>query len=101
MNLEEFQMLMSSLIEGDFPVRDLPIFFNLSMKLQVDEISSDRHYNMQFPEFVEAFCRVIDKSSPCPPGEDPVNILYFNDLNVYLKYFYFILLNLRLCGLIV
>jgi len=76
MNLEEFQNLMLSLIESDFPVREMPISFNLSMKLQVDEISSDRHYCMQFPEFVEAFCRVIDKSSPCPPGEDPVIFLF-------------------------
>jgi hypothetical protein len=88
MNLEEFQNLMFSLIESDFPVRDLPIFFNLSMKLQVDEISSDRHYNMQFPEFVEAFCRVIDKSSPCPHDDDPVNIFkikYF--LKKFLNFF--------------
>ena len=77
MNLDEFQNLMASLIEGDFPVREMPISYNLSMKLQVDEITSDRHYCMQYPEFVEAFCRVIDKSSPPPPGEDPVKRIIF------------------------
>ena len=79
MNLEEFQNLMLNCIESDFPVREMPISYNLSMRLQVDEISSDRHYCMQFSEFVEAFCRVIDRSSPCPPEEDPVKFyFYFN-----------------------
>ena len=77
MNLEEFINLMTSLIEGDYPVREMPISYNLSMKLQVDEITSNRHSEMQYPEFVEAFCRVIDKSSPCPPSEDPVKNFIF------------------------
>ena len=68
---------MVTLIESDYPVREMPISYCLSMKLQIDEISSDRHYCMQYQEFVEAFCRVIDKSSPCPPGEDIVKKNYF------------------------
>ena len=72
MILDEFTNLVLNLTESDFPVRDIPIHFNLSMKLQINEIDSDRHYSMLFPEFIEAFCRVIDKSSPIPPGEDPV-----------------------------
>ena len=39
------------------------------MSLQVNELNSDRHYNMNFYEFLEAFCRVIDKVSPVPEGE--------------------------------
>lgn len=72
MILDEFTNLVLNLTESDFPVRDIPIYFNLSMKLQINEIDSDRHYSMLFPEFIEAFCRVLDKSSPIPPGEDPV-----------------------------
>lgn len=74
MILDEFTNLMLGLIENDFPVREIPICFNLSIRLQVNEIDSDRHYSMLFPEFVEAYCRVIDKSSPAPPNDPPVYI---------------------------
>jgi len=73
MILEEFTDLMNLFIGNDFPVRELPVFFVNSMRIQINEIDSDRHYNMTFPEFLEAFCRVIDKSSPIPPGEKMVN----------------------------
>jgi hypothetical protein len=69
MNLEEFCNLMALMVYPDFPVRELPIMFNISMSLQVNELNSDRHYNMNFHEFLEAFCRVIDKVSPVPEGE--------------------------------
>ena len=69
MNLDEFIQLMSAFIYTDFPVRELPVIFNNSMKLQVSEIDSERHYNMTFYEFLEAFSRVIDKASPVPEGE--------------------------------
>jgi len=72
MILEEFTSLMNNFIDKDFPVRELPIFFIKSMRIQIDEIESDRHYNMTFPEFLEAFCRVIDKASSMPIGEKPV-----------------------------
>lgn len=72
MNLEEFTQLMSLFVYPDFPVRELPIIFNISMRLQVNELSNDRHYNMSFSEFLEAFSRVIDKASPIPEGEDLV-----------------------------
>jgi hypothetical protein len=73
MILEEFTNLMNLFIENDFPVREIPILFIFSMRLQVSEINSDRHYNMLFPEFLEAFCRVIDKSNPIPLNEKMVN----------------------------
>ncbi len=75
MILEEFTNLMSLFIENDFPVREIPIMFIYSMRLQVNEINSDRHYNMLFPEFLEAFCRVIDRSCPIPLNE---KIVIFN-----------------------
>ena len=69
MNLEEFSQLMNLFVYTDFPVRELPVIFNNSMRLQVSELESDRHYNMTFYEFLEAFSRVIDKASPVPEGE--------------------------------
>lgn len=73
MILEEFTTLMSNFIDADFPVRELPVLFINSMRIQIDEIESDRHFNMTFPEFLEAFCRVIDRASPIPLGEKIVN----------------------------
>ena len=58
MILEEFQQLMSLFVYEDFPVRELPVIFNNSMRLQVNELNSERHYNMTFYEFLEAFCMV-------------------------------------------
>ena len=72
MILEEFCSLMNLFIDNDFPVREIPIYFNNSLRLQVDEIESDRHYLMSFPEFLEGFCRVIDRASPIPQGEKNV-----------------------------
>jgi len=74
MILEEYTALMSNFIDHDFPVRELPVLFINSMRIQIDEIESDRHYNMTFPEFLEAFCRVVDKASPIPIGEKHVII---------------------------
>ncbi len=72
MNLEEFNNLMLNIVDKEFPVREIPICFNLAMKLQINEIDFDRHYNMTLPEFLEAFSRVIDKFSPMPPNENQV-----------------------------
>ena len=68
--LEEFTNICTALMDTDFPVKDIPLIFNLSMRTKVNEIDSDMHYNMQFPEFLEAFARFADKLSPIPPGED-------------------------------
>ena len=71
LTLEGYTNLCNSLMDSDFPVKELPVLFNLSMRLQTNEIDFDKHYNMVFPEFLEAICRFIDKLSPIPPGEDP------------------------------
>jgi hypothetical protein len=71
LTLEGYTNLCNNLLDSDFPVKDLPVLFNLSMRLQTNEINFDKHYNMVFPEFLEAICRFIDKLSPIPPGEDP------------------------------
>ena len=71
MTLDNFTKLCMDLIDKDFPVKEIPVIFNVSMRLVKDEINSDKHYNMLFPEFLEALCRFIDKLSPIPNNEDP------------------------------
>ena len=70
MTLDSFSSICSSLMDSDFPVKDVPVIFSVSMRLTSDEINSDKHYNMIFPEFLEAICRFIDKLSPIPNNED-------------------------------
>lgn len=72
MELKEFNDLVLSFVDSDFPQRDIPLIFNQSIRLQINEIDSDRHYKMQFYEFLEAFCRAVDKASPPPLGAPPV-----------------------------
>ena len=72
MELKEFSDLVLSFVDNDFPNRDIPLIFNFSIKLQVNEIDTERHYRMTFYEFLEAFCRCVDKASPPPSGSAPV-----------------------------
>jgi hypothetical protein len=65
---------MLKIVDSNFPVREIPICFNAAMKLCINELESNRIFEMTFPEFLEAFCRVIDKYSPVPPGEIPENM---------------------------
>ncbi len=64
MLLEEFSNLVNHITGPDFPIREIPLCFNSSIALQVDEIYDDRHYSMIFSEFIESLCRVIDIESP-------------------------------------
>ena len=71
MDLDEFNSLVQNIVDiNEYPIRDNPYIFNQSIKLQVEEIYSDKHLNMMFPEFLEALCRTIDRSSPIPPNEN-------------------------------
>ena len=38
----------------------MEINFNISMMTQVDEVAQDKHYQMSFVEFLEAFSRAAD-----------------------------------------
>ena len=68
---DEFNNLIQSFFDiNEYPVRDNPLIFNYSIKLQINEIYSDKHLNMYLPEFLEALCRAIDKASPIPYGEN-------------------------------
>ena len=69
---DEFNNLVQSFVDvNEYPVRDNPLIFNYAIRLQVNEIYSDKHLNMYLPEFLEALSRAVDKASPYPPG-DPV-----------------------------
>ena len=68
--LEDFTYIITNLMDNEFPVKEIPTIFILSIKLQVNEINSDRFYSMTFPEFLEAFARFADKMSPIPPGQN-------------------------------
>jgi hypothetical protein len=73
MDLDRFNSLMLKMVDNEFPVRDIPLCFNLSMKLQVNETKGDRIFNMTFSEFLEAYSRVMDRFSPIPYGDSPTN----------------------------
>ena len=72
-SLEEFNLIINSFIDNDFPIKEIPILFNLSLRLTENEIFNDKHYYMLFPEFLEGFCRFIDKLSPIPINENKIN----------------------------
>ena len=70
MLLDEFNNFVQSIVDiNEYPIRDNPYIFNMSINLQVNEIYTDKHVNMFLPEFLEALCRAVDKASPIPPGE--------------------------------
>ena len=71
MVLDEFNNLVQNIVDvNEYPIRENPYIFNMSINLQINEINTDKHLNMFLPEFLEALCRVIDKSSPYPPSEN-------------------------------
>ena len=72
MTCDEFNTFVQSFVDiNEYPVRDIPLIFNYSIKLQINEIYTDKHLNMFLPEFLEGMCRAIDKASPIPPNENP------------------------------
>ena len=71
MDLDEFNSLVQSIVDiNEYPIRDNPFIFCQSIKLQTNEIYSDKHLNMMLPEFLEALSRTIDRASPIPPNEN-------------------------------
>ena len=72
MVLDEYNNLVQSFVDiNDYPIRENPLYFNWSIRLQVNEIYSDKHINMFLPEFLEGLCRAVDKASPIPLGDNP------------------------------
>lgn len=64
MTFDDFFSFVSALVDKDCPVRDIPLFYNQAIKIQENEIDYDRHYLINFPEFIEATCKIIDKAIP-------------------------------------
>jgi hypothetical protein len=64
MTMSEFIELVTNtkVVDDNFGAREIGILYNISMMTQMDEINKDRHIKMNFPEFVEAICRVADKA---------------------------------------
>lgn len=60
MCFEEFRNICSEagLLLGGVNEREVDVIFCMSMMIQVDEVYKKRHIEMNFLEFVEAFCRV-------------------------------------------
>jgi hypothetical protein len=59
----EFQEMIieSGVISKSFSYADIFPVWNLSMMTQLDEITSDKHMNMSFTEFIETIGRVSEK----------------------------------------
>lgn len=76
---------MLQIVDNEFPVREIPIAYNHAIRLQVNEIDNDKHLKMLFPEFIEAFCRVVDKYSPIPPDEKPEDWTLQNKIDQHLS----------------
>ncbi len=72
MSLQDFTRLWNDLDLYDiyFSERELPTIYNLSMMTNIDEINSDKHLEMKFVEFLEAFSRIAEIYSPLPLDED-------------------------------
>ena len=68
MCLEEFNKLMvdGELFTEHYGDRDAILAFSLAMMTQVDELYSDRIYQMNFVEFLEALARATEKIAPPP-----------------------------------
>ena len=70
MTQEDFTYLIMTFIKSDeFNMSEIPYIFHISKKLSLDEISNDEFLYLNFIEFCEALCRVIDIYSPYPLEE--------------------------------
>ena len=80
MSLEEFNNLVSAmdLVTDGLGERDATLYYSLGMMTQVDELSNDRIFQMQYIEFLEAFARAADKFSAAPYGKTEVMISFYN-----------------------
>ena len=70
MSIEEFIDVVSessiTVTEPGIGNSELGSQFSLAMMTQVNELDSDRHFQMQLEEFVEAIARVADKVNNFP-----------------------------------
>ena len=70
MTQEGFSNLVKSFVNtSEFDVNKIPLIFHISKRFNVNEISDDNFLYLNFEEFCEALCRVIDIYSPYPTDE--------------------------------
>ena len=72
MTQEDFSLLINSFINNNdelFNFSEIPYIFHISKKIKENEISNDDFLYLNFIEFCEALCRVIDIYSPYPLEE--------------------------------
>ena len=70
MTQEDFNALVMSFIDvGEFNIKEIPMIFHISKKFSVNELTNDNFLYLNFEEYCEALCRVIDIYSPYPPDE--------------------------------
>jgi hypothetical protein len=67
----DFKNLLThyGIIDETLKERDISLAYNLSMKIQVDEIYSPKILQMCFEEFCEAICRIAERISLLPYGQ--------------------------------
>lgn len=71
MSNDDFSNLIFNVVDKEMSIKTTSQIFCVSVKLQQNEINSERHLQMGFEEFLEGFSRAVDKASPIPDGEDP------------------------------
>lgn len=70
MTNDEFSNIVFNVVDKEMSIKTTSHIFCVSVKLQQNEVYSERHLQMGFEEFLEAFSRAVDKASPIPDGED-------------------------------
>ena len=74
MTQEDFISLVTSFVNTDeFDMNEIPLIFHISKRLNVNEVSDDNFLYLNFGEFCEALCRVIDIYSPYPTEEKEID----------------------------
>ena len=73
-SLEELQRLATeaAILDDNLVERDIVVAYNLSMMTQLDELNSDRIFQMSFVEFLEALARISNVAACISPGENDV-----------------------------
>ena len=70
MTQEDFMNFILTFInKNEFNMKEIPLIFHISKRFEVNELFNDNSTYLNFGEFCEALCRVIDIYSPYPSEE--------------------------------
>lgn len=72
MTVDEFELVINTagLVNDLLNSREIPLFFNLAMMIQVNEVDIERHLQATYIEFLEAIARACDEASIIPAKQD-------------------------------